>query len=296
MTIQIQNKHLQVLIDEPGSLYTGSRFDWSGQISQITLDGKHHFCSVETLDKDLQTISGRGFCNEFGIETCIGYKDCTPGDYFPKIGVGLLQKESEKPYFFFTQYRIQPANFIVNPISSNGIQIDTSIENHRGYGFMLTKKYEIDDHSLVVHYQLENTGAKILETEEYSHNFAIVDDIPMGNSYRLSFPQKINIADLDEKVNPADSVSINEDNLTWNSTPPSDFFFSKIGGSSGAMNSWELENSKAGVGLRETCDFQPIRCNVWGKAHVISPELFHWISVKPGQTKTWKRKYDFYFL
>lgn len=45
---RISRGRLDVEITEPGERYSGSRFDWTGFVAQITLDGKHTFCGSES--------------------------------------------------------------------------------------------------------------------------------------------------------------------------------------------------------------------------------------------------------
>ena len=47
--LKLANHRLQVEIAEPGEVYHGSRFDWTGFITQVTLDGEHTYCVPESL-------------------------------------------------------------------------------------------------------------------------------------------------------------------------------------------------------------------------------------------------------
>lgn len=92
MGYRLSNGILTVDIADIGE-YKGTRFDWTGFITQVTLEeGKHTFCVPESLKPDEGT-GGKGLCNEFGISRAIGYDEAPIGGWFPKIGVGLLQKE-----------------------------------------------------------------------------------------------------------------------------------------------------------------------------------------------------------
>jgi hypothetical protein len=72
----------------------GTRFDWTGFITQVTLDGRHTFYSRETIG-DQSTTGGIGLCNEFGNELSIGYTDAKPGENFSKLGIGLRTRTDE---------------------------------------------------------------------------------------------------------------------------------------------------------------------------------------------------------
>ena len=59
---------------------------------------------------------------------------------------------------------------------------------------------------------------------------------------------------------------------------------------------WCLENKKDHVGIKESCDFIPLRVNLWGGMHVVSPEIFFELKVFPGNSISWKRNYEVYDL
>src|SRR4030043_185045 len=90
--IKIHSDQLAVEIAQPGSLYSGPRFDWTGFITQVTLvspEGtRHTFCVPESLEPGKGT-GGWGLCNEFGNDKAIGYTDAQPGAAFPKLGICL---------------------------------------------------------------------------------------------------------------------------------------------------------------------------------------------------------------
>jgi hypothetical protein len=54
---------------------------------------------------------------------------------------------------------------------------------------------------------------------------------------------------------------------------------------------WELVHLTSGVGMREYDSFMPSRVAVWGTTHVLSAEVFIDISLQPGETQTWERRY-----
>ncbi|MFD1908517.1 hypothetical protein ACFSQ7_37740 [Paenibacillus rhizoplanae] len=91
MTRILSNGVLTVEIAEVGA-YGGTRFDWTGFITGVTLEqGGHTFCVPESLVPG-QGTGGIGLCNEFGISRAIGYEDAAAGEWFPKFGIGLLQE------------------------------------------------------------------------------------------------------------------------------------------------------------------------------------------------------------
>jgi hypothetical protein len=292
----LKTEQLQVLINAPGEVYNSSRFDWTGQIEQVTYKNKHTFCTNETLDASLKSTRGIGMCNEFGISTPIGYDDCKVGEFFPKIGIGLLEKENDLPYHFFKPYKVVPGHFEVKQIGDSDLVITSSISNCRGYGYILEKHFEVSGNILFIKYKLTNTGSKAIETEEYCHNFININNLSVNADYKLKFPIKINTGNFIEEVNPNYCVEINNNQLSWKSTPESDFFYTDLNAGHNKINTWSIENTKAGVGVREFVNCVPAQCNVWGKSHVISPEIFINIKLNPRETMQWERKYEFYSL
>jgi hypothetical protein len=295
MSISISNDQVVVLFDAPGSVYKGSRFDWNGQVVQITWN-QFTFCSVESINHVVPDLIGRGLFCEFGIDQPIGYEDCIPGDQFLKVGVGLLTKETKDPYFFYKPYRLQPAKFTMIQQSKEAITFICESELKNGYGYRYEKRFKLDGQSLLINYTLRNTGINTINTNEYCHNFISINHLPVDKQYRLLFSNAIQEHAIVEKVNPDGIVNLHKDRFTWKDTPRSDFFFSGLKGLHNPIVNWSIEHIGAGVGITERVDFIPLRCNLWGRGHVISPELFYAISLAPGEQTQWQRNYTVYNL
>ncbi len=214
MSIQLKNDTLCLELNKPGKVYQGSRFDWTGQIVQITYLDKHTFCTKELKDEKSNKIQGQGLYNEFGIDMPVGYYTCCPGDQFPKIGVGQLTKKYDISYDFFNPYQIDP-------------------------------------------YQL--------------------------------YPNK-----FENYLNPNSAVRFSKSSLTWKSVPQSAFFFSRLNTGYQGSASWTLVQIQDKVAIKESVDFKIHKMNLWGQAHVVSPEIFALIHVRPGRNYSWKRKYEFF--
>ena len=176
MAITLNNSQIKLRIETPGEKYRGSRFDWNGTITQIWYKGKKMLAGEKMLFHRNDRIYGRGLHNEFGIKNCIGYDDIPVGEYFPKIGTGWLKKD-EKPYFFFTQYKLDVLDFSWQKVSDTKavFMCDSGIRN--GYGYRYTKPIEIIDNTFTVSYNLENVGEKKISTTEYIHNFLLTGNM-----------------------------------------------------------------------------------------------------------------------
>lgn len=285
----LKNKNLEIHFDLPLENYQGTRFDWTGKITQVKFQGIH-MVTLEQPTLENETAFGKGFYNEFGIDSALGYDATKVGEWFHKIGVGLLKKETNTPYDFNKDYPLKPANFKVNT-STDKIIIHCSGEKNKGYAYALQKTITLHLNGFHIKYELKNTGEKDLVTEEYTHNFIGINHDLMGKDTILKFPFLIQPQAFKETVNPEEKVLIGQQDITVVAPPSKPFFFSDLSGGKKHTAAWEINNLKHKLRISETGSFQTNKINLWGWQHVISPELFHRIAVQPGQTSEWSRNY-----
>jgi hypothetical protein len=295
MKFILQNKHINLTIDSPGYIYRGSRFDWTGKITQVIFKQDFTFCTTEsTLGMDLEN-KGQGFYNEFGITDPIGFDECSPGDKFPKLGVGLLLRPDEDPYNFFRPYIKEPFKIEMEE-SLNEISFTVDQFNCNGYSSILHKRIYLQDYGFTINYSLKNTGSKNIQTSEYCHNFIAINYKEMGMDYELTFPMPITFNRNAEIVNTEMAIKISQNKFKFQKTPYKEFFFGSINPDKDKTGNWQLIHKSLGAGIREIDDFIPSYINVWGSGHVICPELFCGINLAPGQIKNWSRSYEFFTI
>lgn len=293
MTHILKNENLEIHIDLPLKNYNFSRFDWTGKIRTVKF--KNIYVSgVEKLNNINDNIYGKGFYNEFGIDVPVGYDDIAEDEWFHKIGVGILKKKGEI-YDFMRNYEMKPAEFNVK-IESNKIIIDCKSHIINGYSYVLKKEIELFESSFMVNYKLDNIGEKIITTNEYNHNFLAINKSLISSDYILKFPFKIKPKLFGATVNSEEKVKIGQNEIVFNNTPNEQFFFSNLSGNENVDASWELINTKSKIGISETASFKTTKVNLWGWKHVISPELFFDINIKPDQVIEWSRTYNMFEL
>jgi len=289
-TIKLRSDRLEVEIAQPGSAYSGTRFDWSGFVTQVTLDGRHTFCVPEDYTPGKGT-GGIGLCNEFGIDMPVGFDGTQPGDCFPKLGIGLLTRLDKPDYSFWYPHQIaQPfpiqvdsapdsATFTVHPVDC------------RGYAARLEKTLSVSANHLTIHYTLENTGSRPIQTNEYVHNFVGINKQNIGTEYRLVFPEPVELESgftLNSGI-----LSIQNNGLTLRSVPETPFYVRLVNISAIDLPQWTLVHSPSGVSMSESVNFLPSRIAIWGTTHVVSVEVFHDIHLAPGESTRWQRQYHF---
>lgn len=292
MSIRLSNGILTVDIADIGE-YKGTRFDWTGFITQVTLaEGNHTFCVPESL-KPGEGTGGRGLCNEFGISRAIGYDEVPIGGWFPKPGVGLLQKDDAQLYRFEKDYSVIPFTKEIE-VEKEAVKYRVEPMEYNGYAMQLTKTISLQGDQLKIQYDLHNLGDKPFETEEYTHNFIGIDGLPTGKDFELRLPGELKVEEPESSYTEK-LLEVSNNRLTWNGNPDK-AFYCKLGGweASQADFNWELIHKPSGTGVCESGDFPVARMALWGERHVISPEVFVNISVLPRQSKSWSRIYRFF--
>lgn len=296
-SIRLSSDRLTVDLAEPGSVYRGTRFDWTGFITQVTLDGRHTFCVPESLEPG-QGTGGIGLCNEFGIELPVGYADAQPGDSFPKLGIGLLVRPDDQDYRFMHTYEIAQLFPVQVETENDKVRIVIEPVNCRGYAARLVKTITVQDDYVVIAYRLENTGRRPIATHEYCHNFCGIDQHLLGPDYRLRVPYHIALGDMPAmwRQRLGEVLSIEGGDIRCRATPQHPFYCRPQGFGRTQEPQWELVHVPSGVGLREYDDFAPVRVAVWGTTHVISAEVFVGIDLQPGERLAWSRRYEFFVV
>jgi hypothetical protein len=276
--VRLSSERLAVEVAEPGAIYRGSRFDWTGTVTQVTLDGQHTFCGAEPPGG----TGGVGLHNEFGLFVAIGYDEAAPGKPFPKLGVGLLTRPDDGPYQFARPHEIAPFPIIV---SATGSAAEFTVEPRecRGYAARLVKRLAVERDTLRIGYALENVGTRPLETHEYVHNFLSLDGLPVGAGYRLAVPT----ASRDWLTPP---LRADGGEITWAQTPQ-EAFYGRTSAFAAADSCWVLTGG--GLRVRECTDRPWMAFALWGTDSVVSPEAFVAVRVPPGETSSWQRTYTF---
>lgn len=283
-SILLRTDRLRVEIAQPGTLYNGSRFDWTGFITQVTLDGRATFCAPEAVDGT--GTGGSGLCAEFGIFQPVGFDDAEPGDWFPKLGVGLCRRPDDEPYRFAREYEVRP--FPIECTAGKG-EVAFTVEPLpcRGYAVRTEKRIAVGANTLTISYRLENVGERPIATHEYCHNFLAIDGRPIGPGYALR-----TAFDLPADAWPGPLRACGRE-VRFDAPPDRAFYRAVTDLPSQPGLWWELSHDEVGARVRETTDVPWERLAVWGTPRVVSAEAFVALDVAPGRTRCWRRSYVF---
>lgn len=287
----LKNENLEIHIDLPDENYNNTRFDWSGKITKAVYKGIS-FGTVENPNSPNPNLLGQGFCNEFGIDSPLGFAEAELGEWFHKIGAGVLKKETDE-YNFMKKYAVRPCDFKIQK-NITRIQLECASELVNGYAYQLSKTIRLNDSGFTIDYFLKNMGEKTIKTSEYNHNFLAIGNRPINGDYILKFPFRLNTKNFSENVSPEGLVAFQKNQLHFLGDVNKTFFFSYLNGADKVSANWKLEHTKLRVGVKETGDFFTSKINLWGLRHVISPELFFDMLLKPSESVRWSREYAFY--
>jgi len=284
----LESENLKLQISMPDCSDFKSRFDWTGFISRIIMDGKHTFCVPDSLIEGEGT-GGKGLCNEFLLNP-EWYNETNEGERFMKIGIGLLLRPDGEKYSVKRPYN----DIIPFPITidkrENYIKFIQEPLDCRGYAVKLEKTIKIAGRVINIEYNLCNTGSRTVHTSEYCHNFFAINNKMVGSGYKLILPYSMNM----DRV--TDVLDINGRIIRWRWIPDMPFFFQCDDISEKEGFSWEMYHEEEGVGIREHALFDVSKFVLWGKAHVISPETYIDLLLEPGEAKSWERRYEFFYL
>ncbi len=287
-TINLGNETIELKICEPGEGYRNARFDWTGKLVEVKYKDMA-LAGAEGREKDTAHLLGRGFFNEFGMEDALGFRETPMGEWFHKIGVGLLKKD-KSTYEFGGQYDIRPAHFETKQ-HARSVSINCTSENTQGYAYTLDKTYTLLKDGFNIEYHLHNLGVKPIITEEYVHNFLNPGPSGVGSHCRLTFPFNLKPERFEEVVDPECIMVTGEQEIGFSAPPKQVFFFSHLNGKERVPAGWLLSLGEQNLFISEEGDFQCEKVNLWGNKHVISPEIFHQIHIEPGKATQWNRRY-----
>ena len=288
--IILKNEHLKATLLQPGDpVYRRTRFDWTGFMTGVELDGKYTFTVKEQENPERRTTGGEGFCCEYPFDQVIN--EAAIGERFPKPGVGLLTRPDEKPYHFGRDYEVVPFEKKTEIHEDYAVFVQEPMEA-LGYAFRETKTVRLEGQSIVTETVLENTGDKELELEEYNHNFVGINHLPIGPDYELDYPG----FDFTGKPD-CDCIRAQESHITWYTAPTHPFYYELPSPQENDKPyNWKLINTKAGAGVCEKVD-APLgvsRCKLWGVDHVSSCEVMVRIRIPAGESMKWTRTLSFF--
>ncbi|HMF53636.1 MAG TPA: hypothetical protein VK593_04760 [Edaphobacter sp.] len=309
----LSNGKLDVLVflpDAKNGYYRSTRFDWSGVVGCASLNGHRFFGewfsgydpmkndSITGPVEEFRTVGGpighTGPKGELVVPPgAIGYAEAKPGETFLKPGVGVLRKVDDKPYAFGFAYPIVDTGKWTVSSTKRSITFRQVLNGPDGYAYVYEKTLSLDKDgsAMTLDHRLKNTGKKTIDTSVYDHDFFMMDGKPTGPGHvvRFAFEPKPedpigSAAKIEGKnlvyVEPLAPRNGVQGYLTGYSDKASDFDFT-------------VEDTNSGVSIRQTADHPLARLYFWSTRTTICPEGYIHLNIPPGETGTWKLRYQF---
>ncbi|HCE43512.1 MAG TPA: hypothetical protein DET40_08190 [Lentisphaeria bacterium] len=292
-TAVLSNNHLKAVVylpDVEKGYYRNSRFDWSSMISSVQYRGHRYFgdCSLPGPTPDM-TDRASGFAEEF--KTPLGYDSAAPGDSFLKIGAGIFKRIDGASYDFSRQYPLtKPAIWSVTK-GDDWIRFESEAAIPP-YSYRYVRKVYLDGATIVIDHTLQNTGQADISNRHYSHNFIIVDGMPVGKTYSVEFNfhmltgnKRKDIVKLDDNRLDFIRALVNGDFVNVNPAGIADAC-----DNTSAM----VFNTDKNAGVIVNAKFPVSHYLLHINEKAICPEPFFNINLKPESSTSWQTRYIFF--
>ena len=288
--------HARLYLPDPQKgYYQATRFDWSGLIASLEWKGHNFFGQwFEKYDPKVHE-SVVGPVEEFLTNGAgLGYQEAKPGETFVKIGVGAIRKPEEPRFRQFSTYEIVDNGKWSVRTGPDFIEFTQALPAANGYAYLYTKTVRLTKGKpeLVLEHRLKNTGAKVIESSVYQHDFFMIDGLPTGPGTVIRFPFDVRATRDMRGLAEARGKEIDYlKELDKGQTAASDL---EGFGSTASDYDIRVENRKAGAGIRQVSD-QPIeKLYLWSIRTTVCPEAFIHMKIEPGKEFAWRIAYEFY--
>ena len=278
------------LPDQEKGLYRASRFDWSGIIGSVQYKGHEYFGYWKETHDPLfhEDLSGpvEGY-----IKPGLGYEEAQPGGKYIRIGVGVIEKD-DKEYSFRNSYKILDHGRWTLKQGEDWISFTHELESDIGYAYTYNKTIRLKSDGFIIEHSLLNTGEKTIETDQFNHNFFMIDGERSGPAFKITFPYPISTED-----DPKGFLEIRANQISFlKELKGDDAVFLELSGYSEdvADHQVTIVNQKSGAGATYTVDKPLHRMAFWTCKTTMSPENFILIAVEPGQEDSWRSEYTLF--
>lgn len=292
----LSNGTLDALIflpDVNNGYYRSSRFDWSGVVGCVSLNGHHFFGEWFPKYDPMINDAITGPVEEFrSPDGALGYDAAKPGELFVKPGVGVLRRVDDSPYRFGFVYPIVDHGKWSVSVKKHSVTFTHKLTSPLGYAYIYQKKLTISGTVMTLEHTLRNTGTRAIVTDVYDHDFFIFDGQPTSPGMTIRFPFK-----PQPETPLGDAVELEGNNITYKEelqTKQTVAGYIKGFSDSAADYHFTVEDTKNKVGIEQSSDSPISRFYLWSIRTTISPEAYIHLDVAPGKTGHWKINYRFF--
>lgn len=280
------------LPDAEKGYYQGTRFEWSGIIPSLKYKGHQYFGEWKSTHDPFfhEDLSGPV---EGAITAGLGFDEAGAGGKFIRIGVGILEKPDEQEYKWDHTYKILDHGKWTIDSGKDWIEFIHEVNSEIGWGYIYTKKIELkkNEPGFTITHILRNTGTKRIDTDQFNHNFFVMDGQLTGPDFTISFPFNVKTEnDLKDLM----KIENNELLFTRELTEGSIWLLLEGYGSDLKDHDVIVKNKKTGAGVQFKVDKPISRLAFWATTTTLCPENFISISVAPGSEEKWVSDYTLF--
>jgi len=297
-----------LLPDAKTGFYRGTRFDWAGLISSLTVHGQPiygtWFEQIAPNVRDFVWFKGKvvsgpntavlGPVDAYDAGGPESWTLAAPGGSFLKIGVGFLRKpEDGAAYSSFKTYELIDGGKWTTQAARDHVTFEQVVQSEDGlYGYVYKKTLRLvpGKPELLIEHSLKNTGSKALKTTSFNHNFLTLAGDPTadGLSLKTGF-QIINGRTL------RDVADVKGDQLTYQrALNPEEVLSTPITGFETTPSNYDFTlTNRSGTGYRVQSD-QPLSAlTLWSIKPTVAAEPFITLDIPVGATKSWTFHYSY---
>jgi hypothetical protein len=303
---------LVFLPDAKNGYYRSTRFDWSGVVGCVSLNGHKFFGEWFAQYDPLKNDSITGPVEEFRIDDgpmgyngqrpgelsvrpgAIGYQEAKPGETFLKPGVGVLRKVDDSPYQFGGAYPIVDTGTWTVKVRKRSVRFRQVLRGPEGYAYVYEKTLTLNKNEpvMTLQHSLKNTGMKAIATYVYDHDFFMLDGKPTGPGMVVHFkfePKPLGEIGAAAKIEGKDLVYVD-------ALAPGKGVAGYLKGYSDDVRDYDftVEDTRSKVGVQQTSDHSLARLYFWSTQTTICPEGYIKLNVAPGETSRWTLRYRFF--
>jgi hypothetical protein len=272
--------------------YRATRFEWCGIISSLKYKGHQYFGEWKSTH---DPYFHEDLCGpvEASINPGLGYTEAKPGEKFIRIGVGVLEKPEEEEYRWDHTYKITDYGEWTVEKGTDWIEFRHELKSETGWGYIYIKRIDLKktDPGFTITHILKNTGSKVIETDQFNHNFFVIDGRITGPEFITTFPFAVRTED-DLK----DLIKIKDHELFFTRELKEESIWLLLEGYGTQTKDHDIivRNKKTGAGIQFKVDKPIHRLAFWATTTTLCPENFIFISIKPGEEEKWISDYTLF--
>jgi len=290
----IKNEEIKMKVflpDAENGVYRGTRFDWSGIIGSLKYKD-HEYFGYWKKTHDPYFHEDLPGPVEGSVKPGLGYDEAKAGGQFIRLGVGIIEKEDESEFNWRKTYKILDHGKWNIEQGQDWILFTHELNSDIGYSYVYSKKIQLNNDGFIIEHKLKNNGEKVIETDQFNHNFFVIDNERIGPSFKITFPY--NISTINE---PQDHLIIDGNEIAYNKELKdgnTSFLMIKGFGDAVSENAFSVVNTKSNAGVNFKIDKALHSVVYWACETTLCPENSILLSVAPGEEEFWNSEYTFF--